>query len=77
MKKALYFTLKKLFSFSKYLSVCLDFLVMQKNGLIRKTWLISNSITSQLGSQTIAMHILINISRTKGNQAIKLKKYFS
>ena len=28
-------------------------------------------MTSQSGQQTIAIHILTNISRTKGNQAIK------
>ena len=28
-------------------------------------------MTSQPGSQTIPMHILLNISRIKGNQAIK------
>ena len=28
-------------------------------------------MTSQPGQQTIAIHILINISRTKGNQTIK------
>ena len=29
-------------------------------------------MTSQGGKQTIAMHILVNISRSKGNQAMKL-----
>ena len=29
-------------------------------------------MTSQPGKQTIAIHILPNISRSKGNQAIKL-----
>ena len=33
--------------------------------------LISNFLTSQPGYQTIAIHILPNISRSKGNQAIK------
>ena len=28
-------------------------------------------MTSQLGLQTITMHILLNISQSKGNQAIK------
>ena len=28
-------------------------------------------MTSQLGSQTVAIHILINISRSKGKQAMK------
>ena len=41
-------------------------------------------MTSQPGLQTIAIHILPNISRSKGNQTMKLgqlieynKKYFS
>ena len=36
----------KLFSFSRYLSFCLDSLVMQKNDLIRKMRLISDLMTS-------------------------------
>ena len=32
---------------------CPDFLVMYKNGLIRKLWLISNFITSQNGQQVV------------------------
>ena len=31
-----FISLEKLFSFSRYLSFCVDFLVMQKNELIRK-----------------------------------------
>ena len=31
-------------------------------------------MTSQRGKQTIAIHILINISRRKGNQATKLRQ---
>ena len=42
-----YFTLKALF-FLKIFSFCLDFLVMCQNGLIEKTRLISNFMTSQL-----------------------------
>ena len=42
----------------------------RKNGSIRKVRLISKSMTLQHGSQTIAIHILPNISRTKGNQAM-------
>ena len=41
MKKAFYFT-KKLFSFSRYFSFYLDFLVLYQNGLIKKMRLISN-----------------------------------
>ena len=59
------------FSFSRYLSFCLDFLVMYKNHLIRKERFISKYMTSQLGKQTIAIHILPNISRSIGNQTNK------
>ena len=48
MKNAFYFT-SKVFYYSRYLSFCLDFLVMQQNGLIRKIRLISNFMTSQPG----------------------------
>ena len=41
-EKMLFISPQKLFSFSKYLSFCLDFLVMYQNGLIRKIRLISN-----------------------------------
>ena len=41
------------------------------NGSIIKIRLISKSITSQPGEQTIAIHILPNISRTKGIQAMR------
>ena len=34
-------------------------------------WLISKFVTSQSGKQTIAMHILPNISRSKSNHTIK------
>ena len=44
---------------------------MWKNGLIRKIKLISKFVTSQPGSQTIAIHILMNISRIKRNQAMR------
>ena len=70
MKNVLYF-MSKLFSFLRYLRFCLDFLVMLKNGLIRKLWFISKLMTSQTGQQIIIIHILPNISRSKGNHAIK------
>ena len=44
---------------------------MYKSGLIRKVRLISKFTTSQPGKQTIAIHILTNISRSKGNQTMK------
>ena len=43
----------------------------RKNGLIRKIGLISKFLTSQPGLQTIAIHILSNISQSKGNQKMK------
>ena len=61
----------KLFSFTRYFNFCFDFLVMYKNGLIRKIRLISKYMTSQQGKQTMAIHILPNISRNKGNQTMK------
>ena len=45
---------------------------MWKNDLIKKKSLLSKSVTSQPGEQTIALHILTDISRTKDNQAMKL-----
>ena len=44
---------------------------MYRNGLIRKARLISKFMMSQPGSQTIAIHILPNISRSKGNQTMR------
>ena len=44
----------------------------RKNGLIRKTRLSAKFMTSQPGLQTIAIHILTNISRSKVNQTVKL-----
>ena len=56
----------------RYLHFCPDFIVMLKNGLIRKLWLISKLMLSQKGQQIITIQILPNISSSKGNQAIKL-----
>ena len=67
----LFMSPQKLFSFSRYLGLCLDFLVMHQNGLIKEIRLISNFMTSQPGYQTIVIHILPNISRSKGNQKMK------
>ena len=43
----------------------------RKNSLIRKIRLISKSVTSQPGQQTIATYIWLNISRSKGNKPMK------
>ena len=68
----LFISPQKLFSFSRYLSFCLEFLssVMQQNGLIRKIRLFAKFMTSQPGIQTITLHILL-ISRSKGSQTMK------
>ena len=39
--------------------------------MIRKLLLISKFMTSQAGQQKTSVHILPNISRSKGNQAMK------
>ena len=44
---------------------------MFQNGLIEKVRLTSNFKTLQPGQQTIVIHILPNISRSKGNQTMK------
>ena len=44
---------------------------MWKNNLIKKIKLISKFMTSQPDYQAIAIHILPNISRTKGIQTVK------
>ena len=44
----------------------------RKNGLIRVIRLTSKFIMSQPGLQTIAIHILPNISRSKDNKTMKL-----
>ena len=36
--------------------------------------MISKSMTSQLGKQTVAIQILPNISKSKGNQTMKFNK---
>ena len=67
----LFISPQKLFPFPRYLSLCVDFLVMYPNSLIKKMRLISNFMTSQPGQQTIVIHILVDISRRKYNQTIK------
>ena len=66
MKNASYFILKAFFILKTF-----NFRSCRKNGLIRKISLMLKFMTSQPGQQTAAIHILSNISRSKGNQAIK------
>ena len=60
---------QKLFPFSRYLSFCLDFLVMYQSSLVKK--ITSNFMTSPLGQQTVVIYIFPNISRSKGKQTMK------
>ena len=59
---------QKLFLFSRYLSFCLDFLVLQQNGLIRKIRLIS--IFHDITAWLVAIHLSPNISRSIGNHTL-------
>ena len=45
---------------------------MQENGLIKKLKLISKFMTPQTVQQIITIHILPNIVKNKGNQAVKI-----
>ena len=72
IKNAFHFILKALFVLKILLSFYHEFLVIRKNGLIRKTRLISKLMTSQPGQRTIEIHILSNISWSKSNQTMKL-----
>ena len=47
---------------------------MQENGLISNIILTLKFMTSQLGLQTIAIHILPSISQNKINQTMKLSQ---
>ena len=75
MKNVFDFMLKALLVLEIYklLSWLLDY---AKNGLIRNLTLISNFMTPRTGQQTSAIYIYIhiqpNISRRKGNQAMRL-----
>ena len=46
-------------------------MVKYEGGLIRKIPLISKFMTSRTGKQVITIHILLHISRSKGNQNMK------
>ena len=68
MKNAFYFILKALSILKIFV---MTFPSCRKNGLIRKTRLTAKLMTPQPGKQTIAMHILTNISQSKGNHTMK------
>ena len=62
----------ELFSFSRYLRFCLKFLVMKEKRLDLKDKVNFKIYNVTTWLKTIAIHILPNISRSKGNQAMKL-----
>ena len=70
MKNASYFILKALFVL-KIFTFCYKISVMYEKRLIRKIRLTSKFMPSQTGLQTIAIHILVNISQSKDNQTMK------
>ena len=63
MMKNPFISPQKLLLFSRYLGFCLDLLLIQQNGFIRKMKLISSFMASQPGQQIIVVHILPNISK--------------
>ena len=70
-EKRFLFCLKSFFRSSDIEVFVVTFLVTWENGLIRKLTLFSKFITLQPGKQTITIHILVNISRSKGNQIMR------
>ena len=71
--KCFFFTLKSCFCSQDihsqvFVTSCCS---CRKNGLIRNIGLTSKFMTSQLGLQTIAIHMFPNISQSKGNQTMK------
>ena len=71
MKNAFYFISQALFLLKIFKFLSWHFSQVEETGLIRKIRLISKLLTSQPGWQTITIHILPNISRSKGNQTLK------
>ena len=68
MENAFYFILKALFILEIFQFFVTTFWSCRENGLIRKVRLTSKFMTSQPGLQTIAIHILPNISQSKATQ---------
>ena len=67
----LFISPQKFFSFSRYLSFCLTFLIMHRNGLIKdKVNFKFYDVTAWLANN-ILIHRLPNISRSKDNQTMK------
>ena len=76
MKNAFYFNLRALFVLKifKFLSWLFSH---AGNSLCRKKRLISKLMASQSGKHTITIHITPDISKSKGNQTMKIDKNFS
>ena len=70
-EKCFLFHLKSSFRSRDIWIFVLNFWSCRENGLIRKIRLISKFMTSQPGYQTSTIHILPNISRSKGKQSMK------
>ena len=70
-EKYFLFHLKSSFRSQDIYVFVLTFWACSKNGLIRKISLTSKFMTSHPGWQRIAINILLNISRIKGNQTKK------
>ena len=70
MKNIFYFMLKTLFVLGIFTFFSCVF-VIQKNSLIRKLMLIAEFMAPQIGQQIITRHILLNISISKDNQAMR------
>ena len=66
----LFISSENLFSFSGCLTFCHDFLVMQEKRLDQKD-MVNFKIHDVTTWLTIAIHILPNISQSKGNQTMK------
>ena len=71
MGNTFYFILKALFILEIFQIFVTTFWSCRENGLIRMVRLTSKFMASQSGLQTIAIHILLNISHSKSNQTMK------
>ena len=71
MKNAFYYILKALFVLKLFKFLSRFFGHVGKNDLIRKIRLTSRFMTSQPDLRTVAIHILPNVSQSKGNQNMK------
>ena len=70
-EKCFLFYLKSSFGSQDIYVFAATFWSCRKSNLIRKIRLTSEFMTSQTGLETIAIHILSNISQSKGDQSMK------